>query len=210
MKTKPILRALFFLTLALPLAACGSRTKFSAPEIDPPSDLIPGYVPKGFELGSGFKIEVSAMERTFFASDERGTLLCAEGFLDAFFDLKSPASNDLLGVYYESDDQLLLITKSYFPGGSLELWRTAYEGSYEKNCDCDCGCGCPNIMIDVPVPLRAAEIQEIRTINGTEVAVLKNPQGWVTVFVRGEFLIAVKSGLFLEENLKVVGSLLDN
>jgi hypothetical protein len=65
---------LFFLTLALLLAACGSRVKISVPEIDPPSDLIPGYVPKGFELGSGFKIEVSDMERTFFASDERGTL----------------------------------------------------------------------------------------------------------------------------------------
>jgi hypothetical protein len=210
MKSKPITQVLFFLLLAALLASCGSRARFVAPEIDPPSDLIPGYVPKGFELGSGFKVETSDMAREFIVSDERGNSICGGNLLDSFFDLKSPANNDLLGVYYESDEQLIMISKSYYPGGSLDLWQSTYEASFAKNCDCDCdcGCGCLDIVISGPVPLRVAEFREVRTINGTRVAILKNPEGWVTVFVRGEYLIAVESDVSLEENLKVVESLL--
>ncbi len=206
MKSKPIMQVLFFLLLAALLASCSSRAKFVAPEIDPPADLIPGYVPKGFKLGSGFKIEVSDMAREFVVSVEGRRPICSENLLDPFFDLKSPANNDLLGVYYESDEQILQISKSYFPGGSLDQWRTTYEASYAEHCDCECDC--LDIVISAPVPLRVAEIQEIRTINSTRIAILKNPEGWVTVFVRGEYLIVVESGLSLEENLKVVESLL--
>lgn len=43
--------------MALTVTGCGPGVGFSAPEIDPPADLIPGYVPEGFELVSGFELQ---------------------------------------------------------------------------------------------------------------------------------------------------------
>ncbi len=50
------LKMLLLMTLVCFLAACSQPTKFVAPEIDPPADLITDNVPKGFELISGFQL----------------------------------------------------------------------------------------------------------------------------------------------------------
>ena len=42
------------------LAGCGHQMEFVAPEIEPPPDLIPDYVPNGFELVSGFQLPGAA------------------------------------------------------------------------------------------------------------------------------------------------------
>ena len=199
-----ILLSVLLLTV---LSACGPKVKFVAPEIDPPTDLIPTYVPKDFELISGFRIETetfltrSALNRV----DDR--LPCAENLIDSFFSLKSPAGNEVLGVNYQTRDQLLLITKSSFPSGNLEAWKTAYEASYANHCDCDCPC--LKIALSAPMPIRVADFQEIRTVGETPVAVLKNTSGWITVFIRGDNLLTIESGISLEENLKIVTSLLE-
>ena len=193
------------------LAACGPHQKFVAPEIDPPADLIPSYVPEGFELISGFQIEaLDESPARFVIQTDDGRTTCREGLVRPFIDMKSPAGNDLLGIYYQnkSDDRILLITKSSFPGGSFDLWRTTYETSYAQSCDCDCDCDCCQIVIGVPLPLRIAEIREVRTVAGTQVAVLETAAGMITVFVRGEYLITVKGDLPLEEHLRIVESLL--
>ena len=101
---------------------------------------------------------------------------------------------------------LWLISKSHFPGGSLDTWRTTYEGSVNTNCNCDCDC--LRFEVAVPFPLRIATIQEVRTISETQVAILKRVDSWITVFVRDEYLITVESGISLEQNLKVVETLL--
>ncbi len=189
------------------LTACGSRPKFVAPEIDPPADLIPGYVPEGFALVSGFQL--AGKVKITIASDGEAVSMFARV---RNFDLKSPNGNDIQGVYYRGEDQSILITKSYFPGGNLDLWRTTYK-SYFQPCECEC----IDLRLGVIPPLvRFAEIQEERTIGDSRIAVLKGPNGWITVFVRGDYLLTVesglpleKSGISLEENLKIVASLLE-
>jgi len=188
------------------LGACSCSPKFVAPEIEPPADLIPGYVPEGFKLVSGFQlngevnfpIATDGNEVAFF-------LRLREG--NPFFELKSPKGNDILGVYYQGKDQLILISKSYYPEGSLDLWLAAYEASLPKPCECEC----PGFLrLDaIPFHGRLTEMQEIRTIDGTRVAILKGPLGWTTVFVRGDYLLTVESRISLDENLKIVASLLD-
>jgi hypothetical protein len=216
MKTKFPLLVLFVLLVPL-LAACGGQERhFSAPEIDPPSDLIPGYIPEGYEMVAGFEIEVSDMSGRFLATGDDGRVFCGEGLIIPFFVIKSPAGNDLLGVYYEDDDDgLLLISKSSFPGGTLEAWRTNYEEAVsapcESDCDCDCCCcNCIAFAIDGwPIPLRA-EILETRTVGDTQVAVLESEfDGLITVFVRDGYLIAVEGDLPLEEHLRIIESLLE-
>ncbi len=206
-KTKLIVFLMLGL-LAVTLAACGGQDKpqFSAPEIDPPQGLIPAYVPEGFELVSGYEIEVGAYQSRFLGSDSAGRVACDIHFDDLFFDLKSPAGNSITGIYYRGDDQLLLISQSYFPDGSLEIWQENYEGTYAEECDCDCDC--LQIEVSMPFPLRAAQFQEVRTIGETQVAILESWAGWTTVFVRGDHLITVESEISLEENLKIVESLL--
>jgi hypothetical protein len=192
--------------LACILSACGSRTKFVAPEIDPPADLIPGYVPEGFELVSGFQLTGEVTLPEFSNGDEDGFF----GHLledDPFFDVKSPNGNDIQGVYYQGKDHLILISKSFFPEGTLDLWRTAYEESWPKPCEC---AGFPRLDPEA-FPVRFYnDLQEERTIGKTSVAILKGPLGWITVFIRGDHLLTVESGISLEENLKIVASLLDN
>ncbi len=180
--------------LCVSLTACGTKVKFLAPETEPPADLIPSYVPDGFKLVSGFQLsgEVPLRGRLFAGTGDH-------------FDLKSPNGNDIQGIYYQGRDQILLISKSYFPEGTLDLWRSTFETSQPKPCQCDC---LPLRLGAIPLPLRVAEIQEERTIAGTRVAILKGPLGWITVFVRGDYLLTVESGLPLEENLKVVVGLL--
>jgi hypothetical protein len=224
MYTKSKLIILLFVLLACSLAACGSQTKFVAPEIDPPTDLIPGYVPKGYELISGFQIKVSNFNARLAIIEEDGRIACGKPLIVPFFDLKSPAGNDLMGVYYQKKDHLLLITKSYFPEGSLDGWRESYDASHqdawdgERDCDCGCDCWCNScsgypcvqLLFIPPIPFRNTEVQEVRTVGDTQIAVLQKPSGWVTIFVRGEYLIAVEGDLSLEENLKIVASLLIN
>lgn len=205
-----------FTMLVFTLSACGPKTKFVAPEIEPPADLIPGYVPEGFELIKGYQISVGDFEASRFFTDaedcdEDTSLACALGLSDSFFDLQSPAGNDILGIHYQDGDSLLLVTKSYYPGGSLDIWRAAYEASYEGNPECNCNCF--QFALDIPlppIPLHFAEIQDVRTVGETQVAVLDGPLGLTTVFMRGDHLITVESDISLSENLKVVASLLEN
>ena len=195
-----------FVLLVCILSACGSRPQFIAPEIDPPADLIPGYVPEGFKLVSGFQLAGEVKLSVTSAGEDVSQFVRLQGF-----DMKSPNGNDIQGVYYQSKDQSILITKSYFPAGNPDLWRTAYETSFPRPCEC--------VLLRFESKLfsaRFTEIQEERTIGDTRVAILKAPGGWITVFVRGDYLLTVESGFILEhggisleENLKIVASLLE-
>lgn len=193
--------AMVFTIILLP--ACSPRPEIVAPEIEPPADLIPAYVPDGFELVSGFQLA--------------GSPAAGEGEFPPLrrldFNLKSPAGNEILGLYYQSPEQTILITKSAFPGGSLAEWRTAFEDASPAPCVCD---GCPARAMPDPLSRRMPAIREERTIGGTDVAVLELSGGWMTVFVREGWLLTVESGLLpgkggipLAENLKIVADLLE-
>ncbi len=194
-----------FVLLVCGLAACGSRRKFVAPEIEPPSDLISAYVPKGYKLISGFQL----IGENKFPANVWGdnALIGRLGGSNRFFDLKSPSGNIIQGVYYQGKDHLILITKSYFLDGSLDIWRKNYEASNLKFDEFECCCLCRPLKL---FRFRFTEIQEERTISGTQVVILKGPLGLITVFVRGDYLLTVESGISLDENLKIVASLLDN
>jgi hypothetical protein len=212
MYTKHKLTMYLLILLAGVLSGCSSTPKLVAPEIDPPADLIPGYVPEGFDLVEGYQVEAQDFIAPTFStddedSDEDARIICDVDMSAISFDLRNPAGNDTLGVHYQNGDSLLLITKSYYPGGSLETWRTAYEASGST---AGCNCECFAFAIQPPVPLRDEQIQEERTIDGTRVAILKGARGWTVVFVRGDYLIAVESDISLEEILKVVASLPEN
>ena len=196
--------------LACILSACSHSQKFVAPEIEPPADLIPGYVPEGFKLVSGFQLSGEVDFPIATNGNEVAFFLRLRGG-DLFFELKSPKGNDILGVYYQGKDRLILISKSYYPEGSLDLWLAAYEAAQPKPCECECACECPSFLrLDaLPFHDRMIELQEVRTIDGTRVAILKGLLGWTTVFVRGDYLLTVESGISLDENLKIVASLLD-
>ena len=206
---------LWLMLLIFILTACSRGPEISAPEIDPPPDLIPSYVPENFKLESGFMIDTADITaRIIYDEGELRVPWNANMLFTPYRSIISPAGNETLGVYYISKDQVILITKSYFPGGTLEQWREHYEKSDGKDCvreDCECNCCCPHIelSIGITVPPRFAEIQEERTINGTPVAILKGHGGWISVFVRDDYLVSVESGISLEENLKIVNSLLE-
>jgi len=204
--------------LLLPaLSACGSRVRFVAPEIDPPADLIPGYVPEGFELISGFQINVPEFKRVFISSDRTGLGICgnmfAPPFITYFMTLKSPVSNEVLGVHYQKGDQILLITKSYFPEGTLDLWRSHFEAPYSDDCECDCGCcQCASLSLHgfIASRLRYGGITEVRTVHATDVAIFAMSEDkTITVFVRDDYLITIAGPVSLEENLEIVASLLE-
>jgi hypothetical protein len=215
-RTKSSPQVLFIFLLATMLAACGPRTKLVAPEIEPSADLIPGYVPEGFELVKGYQINPGDFGGSRFFADAEDCEVDARPICDlhlsgSFFDLQSPAGNDILGIHYQDGDNLLLITKSYYPGGSLELWRAAYEASDQDHSDYKCSY--LQFVLDMPLPplpLRFAEIQEVRTVGETQVAILDGALGLMTVFVRGDYLLTVEIDISLEENLKIVASLLGN
>jgi len=194
-----------FVLLGCALAACGSKPKFVAPEIDPPSDLIPAYVPKGYKLISGFQIIRDNMFPVNIFGD--GALVVRTKGFPPFYDVKSPSGNIIQGVYYQGKDHLILIAKSYFPGGTLDLWRADYEASRPEFGECECACArlCLSPML---FPSRFVEIQEEHTIADAQVIVLKGPMRLTTVFVRGDYLLTVESGISLDENLKIVASLL--
>ena len=210
--------------LAFAISACGvkSKTKFVAPEIKPPADLIPAYLPDGFKLFQGFQVLAGEAKARLFPDDSRDCprqtivqrAVCCLELPDLFFGLKSPASNEILGISYQNGDQLLLITKSYFPGGSLDLWRTNFEkGKKDNTQDCNCNCGCCPCRFffagPLPFPFRHGEIQEVRTVGETQVAIVdQGLMGMNAVFVRGDYLLTVESNLPLEEVLKIVESLL--
>jgi hypothetical protein len=188
--------------LAGMLSACGQSPKLVAPEIDPPQDLIPEYIPDGFELVSGFQLPGDIIQGSIVWGQE-----VIRNIHPKPFELKSPLGNDILGVYYQGDDQLLLISKSDYPDGSLELFLDSYEASIPEPCECEClevrlnG----DFIVD-----RFIELKETRTIAETEVAIFEAPLGWIIVFVREDEILTVESSISLEENLKVVESLLEN
>jgi hypothetical protein len=199
MLTKPHLNQFLILLLAALLAGCSHPPEIVAPEIDPPQDLIPAYVPQGYELGAGFQLPPASDLPPVF---EEGN---ARSLLAAGFDLKSPAGNDIQGLYYQGKDDLILITKSAFPGGTLQEWRQAYEASQPGPCEC----ASPVLRLEAfSLPSRIRNVQEERTVDGIPVTILSAPDGWLTVFVRaGEFL-TVEGAISLDENLKIVSSLL--
>ncbi len=208
---------LAFCLVALLAACAGERkVKFVAPEIEPPADLIPGYVPEGFELVAGFKL--SGASPSVFEADGSGERLIS--FMPA-----SPAGNDILGVYYQSDDTMLLISKSYYPGGSLDSWMATLEGSDLEFDDCvcvvfnngesgrlssDCNASETVMRFEHLPELRMRTISEVLTVAGTQVAVGTSfmEGGSTTTFMRGDDLVTVEGGIALEENLKIVASLL--
>jgi hypothetical protein len=188
------------------LAACDTQMKFTAPETDPPADLIPSYVPEGFNLVSGFQLSAEFIMPEFTGGDEiglNGRLLNGDHFLG----IKSPAGDVIQGVYYQGKQYLILITKSNFPNGTIDDWLALNEERQFKPCDCDCA-GFVRLG-ELTFPTRFEEPQEERTIDGTRVAIFKGPLGWLTVFVRGEYLLTVESEISLEENLKIVTSLIN-
>lgn len=188
------------------LVGCDARVKFVAPEIDPPADLIPGYVPEGFELISGFQIPGDLMSELTLG--EAAGIVSRLKTGDYFLDVKSPARNVIQGSYYRDKQHIILVTKSYFPGGTLDDWLTIYNDAQPKPCDCECT---DFIRLEaLPFPARFEEFQEERTIDGTRVAILNGPSGWITVFIRGDYLLTVESEISLEENLKIVSSLINN
>jgi len=205
MSTKLNFTMLLLMMLGCLLAACSRPPQFVAPEIDSPTDLIPSYVPEGFEHVSGFQLTGEPPLREAFDDDEE---LFVErlGKRFTFANIKSPSGNDIQGVYYQGKEHRLLITKSYFPEGTLDLWRTTYEASWPKPFECEC---VELRLAALNLPPRITEIQEERTIDGVQVVILKGPLGWITVFVRGDYLLTVESGISLEENLKIVASLLE-
>lgn len=202
MYTKHKFTMLLLMLLIGTLPACSHSPKFEAPEIEPPVDLIPSYVPEGFELGSGYQIPAESLFPAISGGDDISQFGRIRGF-----DLKSPKGNDILGVYYTDGDHLILISKSYFPQGTLDLWLAAYHGSELESCECNKGDLRLTFQLS-PVPFD--EIQEERTIDGTRIAILKAPLGWITVFARRDYLITVESGISLEQHLKIVASLLKN
>ena len=182
------------------LAACSHPPLFSASEIDPPPDLVPTYVPQGYELASGFQLPPASEFPSVFGDDDALSVRIPG------FDLKSPAGNDIQGVYYQGKDGLIVITKSSFPGGTLQQWREAYTTSQPGPCKCEF----PALRLqDLSLAFRLREVKEERTVDGTQVAILATPEGWLSVFVRGNDLITVESAVSLDENLKIVSSLLE-
>ena len=208
MNTKSLFCSLLSMMLAGCLSACGSarRAQIIAPEIEPPADLIPAYLPEGFELVKSYQLEGQPMD--WEAGGEAGFSINRR----VGFNLKSPAGNDIQGLFYQNEDQSILITQSLFPGGTLRGWRAAFEKSLPDFDGCECAMRRPVPQL---IPRRFPEFHEERTIGGVRVAVLKSPNGWITVVVRGEHLLTVESGIPLdeggvplEENLKIVESLL--
>lgn len=202
--------------VAVLLTACGQGApQLVAPEIAPPADLIPAYVPDGFELIKGYQLQKVEFEaREFPAEAGEGDkdkrvdwAACDLDLSGAFFDFRSPAGNDIQGLHYQSKDKLLLITKSSYPDGSLDAWRSAYEPTEKETSECNCECIAS--VVGFPMSPRRAEIKEVRTIGDTQVAILEMGGTWITIFVRDEYLLTVASSISLEENLKVVESLLE-
>jgi hypothetical protein len=188
------------------LAACTPGVVFVAPEIDPPTDLIPEYVPKGFELVSGFQIQ--PREARFDPKEDSEGQRCVfpvGGKIDPGI-VQSPSGNTVQGVQYRNGETILLITKSEFPGGSLDLWREAVEGGGldgEESCGCATEASFPRIG-----PPRAVEILQEHLVKGVRVAVVNWLERRMLVFVRGDNFIAVQGGISLEEALKIIESLL--
>lgn len=202
--------------LAILLTACGQQApQLIAPEIAPPADLIPDYVPDGFELVKGYQLQIGRFEAREFPADAGegdedkrvNWAACDLDLSGTYFDFRSPAGNDIQGVHYQSKDKLLLITKSSYPDGSLDLWLSTYEPT--ENGSSDCSCDCITSMVGFPVLPRRAEIKDVKTIGNNPVAVLERWGGWITIFVRDEYLLTVESSIPLEENLRIVESLLE-
>ena len=198
-------QVLFLALLLVLVTACGTHTVFNAPTVEPSADLIPGYIPTGFKLISGFQMPHGGIGFSTSPTGEPVAVISRKMDGGPFFTLKSPLGNDIQGVHYENGDRHILITKSYFPDGFLELWRTTYEASWYDTCEC------MNLRPGELLPGRGryAEVVEERTIGDTQIAILEGPKGWVTVFVRDDYLLSVESSISLEENLKIVASLLE-
>lgn len=207
MKTKTTLVILMFILMANALSACNTK-KIVAPEIEPPDDLVPGYVPEGYELVAGFQID-GEINLPGFEGGSESNSFGPHWRTDIFFQEKSPKGNVIQGVYYQKEDDLILVTKSYFPEATLDDWLAAYEAAQPQPCECDCECADFPRLEALPMFSRIFELQEERTIDDTSVAILKGPTGWLTIFVRGDYLLAVESKISLEEILKIVESLLE-
>jgi hypothetical protein len=186
------------------LGGCGSQVEFIAPPIDPPADLIPGYVPEGFVLISGFQMEPDESLMRFINRDVGDRVLCEEKISLELFNFKSPLGEKIQGVHYQNGDKLLLITRSYFPSGTLKQWQERLENPPATHCECDS----IRLGVDGWLPFRNFHIEELRTIGNTQVAILSGGVGTLTIFIRGDDLIVVEGGIDLEENLRVVESLL--
>jgi hypothetical protein len=180
------IRNLILLLLVLPLTACGAGSKDIIPTQEPPKDMVPGYLPVGFEYDK-------SIELIFSVEDGREPS-----------PLFSPSGNSTTLVHYIKGDEHLCIHKSIFPDGSLEKWLEIFQDVSIDNCECF-----PRRSGDsTNLSNRLPKIVEKQTIEGIEVQILEGPIGWMSVYVKDNVLMIVEGTIPLEENLKVVTSLL--
>jgi hypothetical protein len=192
--------------MALTLTGCGPGVEFIAPEIEPPADLIPGHVPKGFELVSGFELKGGVARGGGDGEVGGGRGPFPIGLVGPLEVISSPAGNVVQGIQYRKGDTLILITKSSFPGGDLDLWWEAVQAS-GPNGGKDCECETPPLLLNMR-RLQLFQIVEEREVGGVRVAIVDGLLGSWTVFMRGQDLLTVQGGISEEETLKIVESLL--
>ncbi len=192
--------------MALTLTGCGSGVEFIAPEIEPPAYLIPGYVPEGFELVSGFELQRGVARVGGDAEVEGGRGPFPTGLVGPLEVASSPAGNVVQGLQYRNGDTLLLITKSSFPGGDLDLWWEAVQASGPNGGE-DCECAAQPLLVNMR-RMQPVQVVEEREVDGVRVAIVDGLLRSWTVFVRGQDLLTVQGGISKEEALRIVESLL--
>jgi hypothetical protein len=192
--------------VALGLWGCSPGVQFVAPEIEPPADLIPGYVPEGFELVSGFELMTEAVRGPLEGSGQDARGIFPAGLVGPLEAARSPSGNSIQGIQYRHGDSLLLITKSAFPGGDLDLWIEALQRAGPHGlANCECATQALPGTIRLPQPVQiVAELD----VDGTPVAMVDGLRGRLTVFVRGDDLLTIQAAISQEETLKIVESLL--
>ena len=211
MKSKVFVNLVFLLSLssAILLASCSSTTKLVAPEVEPPADLIPAYLPDGYKLVKGYQLSAIPSERWFDADQPPGDdpmvrVAQAMGKPVDVLNLYNPAGKDVFGVQFQKGEKHLLITKASYPGGSMDLWLSTYAGSTSSNQSGEMSC--PPMII--PSLDFRDKLTEVRTLQNSQVAILQGPLGWKAVFVKGDDLLTVQGDISLEEILKIAESLI--
>lgn len=166
-------------------AGCTSKAESTPAYQEPPKEMIPGYIPDGFELDSSHEMS--------FDKDGRDPS-----------SYHSPLGNSIMSLHYENGDEIICINASDFPGGTLESWLEIYQSTPFDDCECLPRRGGEELSISN----RSPEIVEEQMIGDTPVVVLEGPIGWAVAFVHNDQFWLVEGTVSLKELLKVVESLL--